>query len=63
MFYIIIYIIMKKLHILKGTIKIIKIKKIEKIDNRLLILFEKQKEEYNLKYPFFKSRPAFQTDN
>ena len=54
---------MKKLHILKGTIKIIKIKKIEKIDNRLLILFEKQKEEYNLKYPFFKSRPAFQTDN
>ena len=54
---------MKKLHILKGTIKIIKIKKIEKIDNRLLILFEKQKEEYNLKYPFSHRRLAFITDN
>lgn len=39
---------MKKLHILKGTIKIIKIKKIDK----LLILFEKKKEEYKNKYPF-----------
>ena len=39
---------MKKLHILKGTVKIIKIKKIY----RLLILFEKQKEEYKKKYPF-----------
>jgi hypothetical protein len=40
---------MKKIHILKGTIKIIKIKKLNK---NLLLLFKQKEEEYKKKYPF-----------